>query len=142
MTAKKGDFVAVHYKGRLRDGSIFDSSEGREPLAFELGGGQMIPGFDAAVHGMNIGDSKEAVIPADEAYGSRSEELLVSFPIAEIPADLNPHVGLQLTLQQPDGTPLPVVVAAITEEVIVLDANHPLAGQELIFDIELVSINA
>lgn len=142
MTAKKGDFVQVHYKGRLRDGSIFDSSEGREPLAFELGSGQMIPGFDAAVHGMAIGEAKETLIPADEAYGHRNDDMLISFDIREIPADLNPQIGQQLMLQQPDGSPLPVVVANITETEIVLDANHPLAGQDLIFDIELVAVNA
>ncbi|SFC49014.1 peptidylprolyl isomerase [Flexibacter flexilis DSM 6793] len=140
MTAKKGDFVQVHYTGRLRDGSTFDSSEGREPLAFELGSGQMIPGFDAAVHGMNIGDKKEAVIDANEAYGQRSEEMFITFRLDEVPADLNPEVGMQLMLQQPDGSPLPVVVAQVTDEVLVLDANHPLAGQDLIFEIELVAI--
>jgi peptidylprolyl isomerase len=138
--AKKGDIVKVHYKGTLNDGSVFDSSENREPLEFELGGGNMIAGFDAAVHGMQIGEKKVANIPAAEAYGDKREDMMVSVPMDQVPVDLNPHIGQQLSVQQQDGSAVPVVVVDVQEDHIVLDANHPLAGQDLIFEIELVEI--
>lgn len=139
--AKKGDKVKVHYTGRLQDGSVFDSSVDREPLEFEVGAGMMIAGFDKAVNGMNIGDKKTAEIPANEAYGEKNDEMVVDVPKAQLPPDLKPEVGQQLAMQQPNGQSVPVVVTKVEAETVQIDANHPLAGKDLIFDIELVSIN-
>lgn len=138
--AKNGQAVKVHYTGRLEDGSVFDSSQGREPLAFTLGNGQMIPGFEEAVLGMSIGEVKEASIPCSQAYGERSNDLILEVPKAQVPADITPEVGMQLAIN--DGTnSRPVVVSAVDDEKIVLDANHPLAGKDLTFEIELVEIS-
>jgi FKBP-type peptidyl-prolyl cis-trans isomerase 2 len=141
MQAKKGDAVAVHYTGRLDDGSIFDSSVSRSPLNFTLGDGNMIKGFDAAVYGMIIGDKKTVTIPAVEAYGERREDMMIDVPLTQVPTDIQPEIGLQLVLQGGEGQPMPVTVVFMDDEKIVLDANHELAGKDLIFDIELVSIN-
>lgn len=138
--AKKGDKVKVHYTGKLRDGSIFDSSRDREPLEFELGAGMMIAGFDTAVNGMEVGQSKVAEIPAKEAYGESNEEMIFTVPKDQLPAEIKPEVGQQLSMQHPSGQSIPVVVTKVEESEIVIDANHPLAGKDLIFDIELVSI--
>jgi peptidylprolyl isomerase len=140
--AKNGDLVRVHYTGKLINGEQFDSSAGREPLEFTVGAGQMIKGFDAAMPGMAVGDKKTINIPPHEAYGERNPEAMIEFPKANIPADMVPQLqpGMQLTLSNQQGQPVPVVVAEIKEEVVILDANHFLAGQELVFDIELVSI--
>jgi peptidylprolyl isomerase len=140
--AKNGDLVRVHYTGKLTNGEKFDSSEGREPLEFTVGAGQMIKGFDAAMPGMAVGDKKTINIPPHEAYGERREEAIIEFPKTNIPPDMLPQMqpGMQLTLTNQQGQPVPVIVAEIKEEVVVLDANHFLAGQELVFDIELVSI--
>ncbi len=137
--AKKGHPVKVHYTGKLGDGSVFDSSTGKEPLAFTLGEGQMIPGFEQAVMGMTVGEVREANIPSKEAYGDRSDELLVEVPIAQVPADIKPEVGMQLAINDGDRQ-RPVVVSAVEADKIVLDANHPLAGKDLTFEIELVEI--
>ncbi|MBW7891109.1 MAG: peptidylprolyl isomerase [Chitinophagaceae bacterium] len=138
--AKKGDLVKVHYTGRLTDGSQFDSSAGREPLEFTVGAGQMIKGFDTGVEGMAIGEKKSITVPPEEGYGLRNEESVIEFPAEQIPADMKLEEGMQLTLQDQDGRPVPVVVAEIRENVVILDANHFLAGKELIFDVELVEI--
>ena len=138
---KKGDKVKVHYTGKLNDGSVFDSSANREPLEFEVGAGMMIAGFDSAVSGMKVGDKKVAEIPAAEAYGEKNDEMVVSVPKAQLPPDLKPEIGQQLSMQQPNGQAIPVVVTNVEEETIEIDANHPLAGKDLIFDIELVEIN-
>lgn len=138
--AKKGDLVKVHYTGRLTDGSQFDSSEGREPLEFTVGAGQMIKGFDTGVEGMAIGEKKSITVPPEEGYGLRNEEAVIEFPAEQIPADMKLEEGMQLTLQDQDGRPVPVVVAEIRENVVILDANHFLAGKDLIFDVELVEI--
>lgn len=138
--AKKGDQVKVHYTGTLEDGTTFDSSEGRDPLAFEIGAGMMIPGFDAAVNGMNIGDKVTIDIPSAEAYGEAQKELIIDVPKDQVPADMKPEVGQALSVNQPNGQPMPVVVLEVTDEKIVLDANHPLAGKDLKFAIELVEI--
>lgn len=140
MQAKKGDSVQVHYTGRLEDGSVFDSSVSREPLGFTLGDGNMIKGFDAAVYGMIIGDKKTVTIPAAEAYGERKDDMMIDVPRAHVPADILPEIGLDLVLQDESGRPMPVTVVFVDEEKITLDANHQLAGQDLIFDIELVRI--
>ena len=141
MQAKKGDAVKVHYTGRLDDGFVFDSSASREPLGFTLGDGNMIKGFDSAVYGMVIGDKKTVTIPAAEAYGERREDMIMDVPREQVPPHIQAEVGLQLMLQGGGGQPMPVMVIEVTEEKIVLDANHELAGRDLIFDIELVSIN-
>ena len=139
--AKSGDTVRIHYTGTLSDGSVFDSSEGREPLEFTLGAGQVIPGFDAAVDGMAVGDKKTAEIPCDQAYGPRQDGAMQDVPRADIPAEIPLEVGLQLQMRAPSGQVIPVTVAALTDETVTLDANHALAGQDLTFAIELVSIN-
>lgn len=139
--AKNGDNVTVHYTGKLTNGTQFDSSVGRDPLGFTVGAGQMIKGFDAAIPGMAIGDKKTINIPAAEAYGEKDPTAIIEFPKANVPADMQLEVGMQLTLSNQHGQPFPVVVLEIKDEVIVLDANHHLAGEELVFDIELVSIN-
>lgn len=140
MEAKKGDSVQVHYTGRLEDGSVFDSSASREPLGFTLGDGNMIKGFDAAVYGMVIGDKKTVTIPAAEAYGMRRDDMMIEVPREHVPADILPEIGLNLVLQDEGGRPMPVTVVFVDEEKVTLDANHELAGQDLIFDIELVKI--
>lgn len=140
--AKKGDTVKIHYHGRLTDGSTFDSSAGREPLEFELGSGMVIPGFDVGVTGMAIGEKKTINIPAAEAYGEKNEEMILEFPKAQFPADMTPEVGMQLNMSNAQGQSFPVVIVEVKEEVVMLDANHPLAGKELIFDLELVEIVA
>ncbi|NVK50492.1 MAG: peptidylprolyl isomerase [Cyclobacteriaceae bacterium] len=141
MQAKKGDTVAVHYTGKLEDGSVFDSSVNRQPLGFTLGDGNMIKGFDEAVHGMAVGDKKTVTIPAAEAYGERRDDMMIDVPRAQVPANINPEVGMQLTLQGGNGQPMPVTVTFVDEEKITLDANHQLAGKDLIFEIELVTIS-
>lgn len=138
---KKGDKVKVHYTGKLNDGSVFDSSVNREPLEFEVGAGMMIAGFDSAVNGMKVGDKKVAEIPAAEAYGEKNDDMVVSVPKAQLPPDLTPEIGQQLSMQQPNGQAIPVVVTKVETETIEIDANHPLAGKDLIFDIELVEIS-
>jgi len=139
---KAGDTVKVHYHGRLTDGTTFDSSEGREPLEFKVGSGQVIKGFDDGVTGMEVGQKKTINIPADEAYGAKNEEMVVNFPRANFPEDLNPEVGMQLNMTNGSGQVIPVVIVEVGEEEVILDANHPLAGQELVFDLELVSIGS
>lgn len=141
MQAKKGDAVEVHYTGKLEDGSVFDTSVSRAPLGFTLGDGNMIKGFDTAVHGMAIGDKKTVTIPAAEAYGERREDMMIDVPVAQVPADIQPEIGMTLQLQGGNGQPMPVVVVNIDEEKITLDANHQLAGKDLIFEIELVTIS-
>ncbi len=138
---KSGDKVKVHYTGKLTSGEQFDSSAGREPLEFTVGGGQMIKGFDAAMPGMSVGEKKTINIPAAEAYGEKDPNAVIQFPMENVPADMKLEKGMQLTLSDPNGNPFPVVVADIKEDVVVLDANHFLAGEELVFDIELVEIS-
>lgn len=137
---KKGDKVAVHYHGKLTDGSTFDSSEGREPLQFTAGSGQVIKGFDDAVLNMQQGDKKTVNIPVKDAYGERNEDMIMDYPIADFPADMKPEVGMELQMGDNAGNIFPVVITNIEGDSVTLDANHPLAGQDLIFEIELVSI--
>ncbi len=140
MEVKTGDKVRVHYSGRLLDGTLFDSSEGREPLEFTVGAGQMIKGFDAGVQGMRVGDRKTIQIPPEEAYGHRDEEAIIEFPSENVPSDMTLEPGMQLTLRNQYGQPVPVVVLEVKTDVIIMDANHMLAGQELVFEVELVEI--
>lgn len=137
---RKGDSVKVHYTGRLDDGTVFDSSAGKEPLEFAVGSGQVIAGFDEAVVGMVVGQSKVVHIPVDKAYGVRNEEMVITAPLAHVPPDLNPELGMRLEMGGANGELIRVVVTEITDSHIILDANPPLAGKDLIFDIELVEI--
>lgn len=137
---KEGDVVKVHYTGKLVNGEQFDSSVGREPLEFTVGAGQMIKGFDDAMPGMNLGEKKTINIAPEDAYGPRSEEAIIEFPKENVPADMVLEPGMPLTLSNQAGQPVPVIVVEVKEDIIILDANHFLAGQELIFDIELVEI--
>jgi len=143
VQAKAGDTVQVHYTGRLTDGTIFDSSMGRDPLQFQVGSGMVIKGFDEGVKGMAVGEEKTVHIPVDDAYGPASEEMVFDFDRAMIPDDIPLEVGMTLNMHQ-DGNPrvVPVIVRNVTESSVTLDANHPLAGQELIFEIQLVNISA
>jgi FKBP-type peptidyl-prolyl cis-trans isomerase 2 len=137
---KNGDIVRVHYHGKLTDGTTFDSSEGRAPLEFEVGAGMMIPGFDSGVLGMSIGEKKTINIPAEEAYGLAQDDLLMEFPIDRFPPDMKPEVGMTLNMSDGQGQQFPVVIADVKDDIVILDANHPLAGKELIFDIEIIEI--
>lgn len=138
--AKVGDKVKVHYTGRFDNGQIFDSSENRNPLEFTIGQGQVVPGFENAVIGMNPGDSKTERIDAENAYGPYVDEMVITVNRSQIPQDMNPEVGQELEVRSPEGDVIPVMVTDVTEETITLDANHPLAGQALTFDIKLVEI--
>ena len=138
--AKSGDTVSVHYKGSLDDGTVFDTSEGREPLVFTLGGGEVIPGFEKAVDGLEPGQSSTVTIPPEEAYGPHREEMTLTIGREHLPEDLDPQVGQQLSLTQEDGGAVNVVITAVEEATVTLDANHPLAGKALTFELTLVSI--
>ncbi len=140
-TIKNGDTVQVHYTGTLENGEVFDSSENRDPLQFTMGAGQLIPGFEKAVMGLQVGDSTKAEIPCAEAYGVHNPQMEVTIPKSQLPDDMEPVVGLQLQLNQPDGQPIPCQVTKVEDEEVTIDANHPLAGKDLIFNIEIVSIN-
>jgi FKBP-type peptidyl-prolyl cis-trans isomerase 2 len=140
--AKTGDTVKVHYTGRLQDGTVFDTSVGSEPLEFTLGQGQVIPGFEQAVIGMQVGESKTVTIPVDQAYGPRRDDMILEVNRDELPDDLEPEVGMQLQMNHGDGGIVIVTITEVSETTIKVDANHPLAGQDLVFDIELVEIGA
>jgi FKBP-type peptidyl-prolyl cis-trans isomerase 2 len=137
---KEGDVVRVHYTGKLTNGEQFDSSVGREPLEFTVGAGMMIKGFDAAMPGMSIGEKKTISIQPEDAYGEKSEDAIIEFPAENVPKDIQLEPGMPLTLSNQEGQPVPVVVVEVKPDVVILDANHFLAGQELVFDIELVEI--
>ncbi|MBT3141705.1 peptidylprolyl isomerase [Phaeobacter gallaeciensis] len=139
--AKSGDTVRIHYTGTLLDGSTFDSSEGRDPLEFVVGSGQIIPGLDVAIPGLAVGDKKEVNVPCQEAYGPINPEMRQAIPREGIPDEVPLEIGIQLQMQSPDGQVLPVTVVEMDEATVTLDANHPLAGQDLIFNIEVTSIN-
>lgn len=140
MPASSGDTVRVHYTGTLADGTEFDSSAGRDPLVFTLGSGQVIPGFDQGVTGMEVGESKTITIPAAEAYGPRREEMLISVPRAQFPEGVDPEIGQQLQLGTASGQTLVATVVEISDAAVVLDANHQLAGEDLTFELTLEDI--
>lgn len=139
-TAKSGDTVEVHYTGKLDDGTVFDSSEGKEPIVFKIGESRIIPGFENGVVGMEEGESKSVSLPPDQAYGERVEELQQKFPREQVPPSITPEVGQHLQMKRSDGQTVDVVVSDLDEETITLDANHPLAGHTLHFDIKLEKI--
>jgi peptidylprolyl isomerase len=140
VVAQEGDTVRVEYTGTLEDGTEFDSSFGREPLEFTVGGGSMIRGFDRAVLGMAPGESKRVVIPAADAYGPPDPNLIIDVSRSQLPPGLDPQVGQQLAMTQPDGRQVPVTVVAANETTVTIDANHSLAGKDLTFDILLLEI--
>ncbi len=137
--AKKGDTVKVHYTGTLEDGTVFDSSENKDPLKFELGGGQLIPGFDAAIDGMSAGESCKISIKSEEAYGPHRPEMVMEVPRTQLPSEMEPEVGMRLQAGN-DDEQFVVTVTQVGEEKVTLDANHPLAGEDLNFEITLVEI--
>ena len=140
--AKAGDAVQVHYTGKLADGEVFDSSEGREPLGFSLGSGNVIPGFENAILGMQIGEVKDVVIPVNEAYGERHEQMIQTVPRDQMDLGVEPEVGMTVELHSESGEVIPLVISEVTETTVTVDGNHPLAGQELHFNIRLVEISA
>jgi FKBP-type peptidyl-prolyl cis-trans isomerase 2 len=137
---KTGDTVRIHYTGRLDDGTVFDTSHDREPLEFTVGSGQIIPGLDAALPGMNVGEEKTVEVPCADAYGEHDPNGRQEIPREQIPEHIPLDVGTALQMQLPDGRTMPVTVAQVDEANVVLDANHPLAGKDLTFDVEMVEI--
>ena len=137
---QNGDTIKIHYRGRLVDGTTFDSSEGRPPLEFEVGSGMVIKGFDDGVMGMSVGQKKTIEIPAEFAYGPRDPEAVIAFPIDQFPPQMKPEAGMQLVMTDNSGNQIPVTVIDVKPDEVILDANHQLAGQDLIFDLELVEI--
>lgn len=138
--AKNGDKVKVHYHGRLTNGDTFDTSEGRQPLEFEVGSGSVIKGFDDGVTGMKVGEKRTVNIPAADAYGSKNPEMLIEYPKSKFPKNIDIKEGMPLVMSSGSGQQYQVKIKEIKDEVVILDANHPLAGEDLIFDIELVEI--
>ncbi|MCK4563233.1 MAG: peptidylprolyl isomerase [Verrucomicrobia bacterium] len=137
---ENGQKVKIHYTGILDDGKQFDSSVGRDPLEFEMGAGMVIPGFENGVADMAVGEKKTIHIPAGEAYGEKRDEMMMEFERSQLPEGLEPEVGMGLQMQDPQGQPIPVQITAVGEETITIDANHPLAGQSLNFELELVEV--
>ena len=140
VQAKSGDTVKVHYTGTLNNGQVFDSSKERDPLEFTLGTGMVIPGFDAAVSGLEVGESVTTTIPVDQAYGPYQKEMVAEIEKQNIPADFELAVGQRLQMQVPGGDAMAVTITDIQGEMVTLDGNHPLAGQDLTFELELVAI--
>lgn len=137
---KDGDTVKVHYTGKLENGDVFDSSREKEPFEFTVGNKAVIPGFEKGVLGMEVGDTKTIEIPPEEAYGAKQDELVVEVKKSEFPDDITPTIGQRLQIKQQDGNPIVVTITDLTEDSITLDANHPLAGYTLFFDVEVVDI--
>ncbi|MFQ5712828.1 MAG: peptidylprolyl isomerase [Candidatus Scalinduaceae bacterium] len=138
--AKAGDKVKVHYTGSLKDGKMFDSTRGIRPLEFTIGEKMLISGFENAIIGMNVGETKKVCIPPDDAYGNHDENLITTIEKSQLPPDIDPHVGMNLNTKTNDGKISAVTITNITDKTVTLDANHPLAGKELIFELELVAI--
>ena len=139
---KKNDTVKVHYTGKLKSGEVFDSSKERDPLEFKVGSGQLIPGFDQAVEGMEVNEKKTIDIPSEKAYGASNPDLVRNVSQDQLPEDIEPEVGQTLVASGPEGQETRLVVTEVHDEHIVVDANHPLAGKDLVFDLELVSIES
>jgi len=141
MKVAEKNNISVHYTGKLKDGEVFDSSEGREPLKFVVGDGNMIPGFEKGVLGMQINEKKTIEIPFDQAYGDIRKDLFHEVSNENLPQDLKPEIGMQLQSKSQDGSVLNVTIIKVNENSVTIDANHPLAGKDLYFDIEVVEIN-
>ncbi len=137
---KTGDVVRVHYTGKLTDGTEFDSSKGRDPLEFQVGGGQIIPGLEKRIEGMETGEKSTVVVPADEAYGPRDERQVQSVPRDSLPDGLDLQMGARLTATTQEGKQIPLTVIGLDDQQVTVDANHPLAGQDLVFDLELIEV--
>ncbi len=137
---KQNDTVKVHYTGKLADGQVFDSSEGKEPIEFTLGQGQLIPGFEKGLIDMKVNEKKTINIPKDEAYGEPRQELIQEVQKDQLPEEIKPEVGMGLVSKTPDGREMNLVVAEVKDDTIVVDGNHPLAGKDLVFDLEVVEI--
>jgi len=137
---KENDTVKVHYTGKLADGQVFDTSEGKEPIEFTLGQGQLIPGFEKGLIDMKVNEKKTVTIPKDEAYGEPRQELIQEVQKDQLPEEIKPEVGMGLVSKTPDGREMNLVVAEVKDETIVVDGNHPLAGKDLVFDLEVVEI--
>ncbi|MDP1809239.1 MAG: peptidylprolyl isomerase [Actinomycetota bacterium] len=140
--AKQGDTVQTHYIGKLDDGTVFHSSEGNEPLEFIIGTGQVIPGYEQGVVGMDLGESKTITIPVNEAYGPRRDDMILVLGREEFPPEMDPKVGEKLEMHQPDGAVALVTVLKTSPESVTIDANHPLAGHALVFDVKLVGVRS
>lgn len=138
---ENGLFVEVAYKGTLADGKVFDSSEGRDPLEVQMGTGQLIPGFEAALMDMKVGEKKTFTLPPEEAYGERNEDRTMDFPAAQVPPQINPQVGQTIALSSPEGQQMPAVITHVDDEKVTVDLNHPMAGKSLTFEIEVVGIS-
>lgn len=138
--ATNGDTVRVHYTGKLEDGTVFDSSQDSEPLEFTIGEGEVIPGFENAVIGMELGQKKTVTIPSEEAYGPHHEEMIATVDRGQFPDDVHPEIGQEYEMQRDDGETFVMTVTDVTDDEITLDANHPLAGEDLTFDLELMGI--
>ncbi len=138
--AKKGDKVKVHYHGKLTSGETFDSSANREPLEFEIGSGSVIKGFDEGVTGMKVGEKKTVNIPSDSAYGPRNPEMIIEVPKEKFPGDMELAIGIPLMINDGEGRQFQVIISSIRDNSVMLDANHPLAGKDLVFELELVEI--
>lgn len=139
---ENGQFVRVHYKGTLQNGEVFDTSEGRHPLEVQMGAGQIISGFEEALMGMSLNEKKVFTLEPEDAYGKRDESLTHSFPRPDVPAEINPEVGQTVALSSSQGQQVPATITAVDDEKVVVDLNHPLAGETLTFDIEVVGISA
>ena len=137
---KENDTVKVHYTGKLTDGQVFDTSEGKEPIEFTLGKGQLIPGFEKGLLDMKVNEKKTITIPKEEAYGEPREDLVQEVEKSQLPEEIKPEVGMGLVSKTPDGREMNLVVAEVKEDTIVVDGNHPLAGKDLVFDLEVVEI--
>lgn len=140
LKQKNGDTVSVHFTGKFEDGEVFDTSKDSQPLEFRLGAGSMMPGFEAGVLGMEVGESKTIQVNPEDAYGQRQEEMIATLKREEFPDHINPEVGQQIEIKNPEGGAFRVLVTEVTEDSVTMDGNHPLAGKKLVFDIELVSI--
>ena len=137
---KENDTVKIHYTGKLQDGQVFDSSLERDPIEFTIGGGQIIPGLEKGLIDMKVNDKKTIEIPQAEAYGDVQKELFQEVPKEQLPQEITPEVGMGLVAKNPDGSERQLRVAEVNDDSIVIDANHPLAGKDLIFDVEVVEI--
>jgi FKBP-type peptidyl-prolyl cis-trans isomerase 2 len=138
--AQVGDLVSVHYTGKLKNGEVFDSSKDRDPLKFTLGNKELLGGFEEGVVGMKPGETKSVTLNPEQAFGDRREDLVLELPKNEFPQHITPSIGLQLNLSSANGANLPVVITDVGDDSVTLDGNHPLAGQTIVFDIELIEI--